>query len=81
MPRLISWFDKTKENLCGEKIISDIPVSELRKFYPDADEDDPFYDVCVITEANADFYKKYTGNDFDFDFNKYNYFLYYESDE
>lgn len=71
--RLISWFDRTTEDLKGEKDIDNIKLDRLREIFSPPPDDPLMIYVYPITEKEAEQLKKLI--DLEFIFDKYIYQL------
>ncbi len=79
MPHVIEWYNKDDEKIAGEKVIPDIPASELKKVFPSIKDDPQFFHYFYdITKDHVEFLKHYV--DINFQFEKFDYFLGYRAD-
>ena len=75
--RLITWFDKQREELTGKLELGEIPVEKLQTLFGESSEN-PMYDCYPITPKNASFFQDLAKQDLRFDL--YDYFLECEED-
>ena len=78
MPHVIRWFNKDDEWVAGDVHLPDIPLSELKRVYPNSLNDTQMFDCYVLTKDQVAFFRDYTNLEFEFD--KYDYFLEFDAD-
>ena len=78
MKRVIRFFNKKDELYAGETELHDMPLLTLQKAFS-VSEDNPMYDCFPIGEEHLKLLTKHVNSDFDFDLNKYDYFLDFDS--
>ncbi|MES2653132.1 MAG: hypothetical protein V4663_15430 [Bacteroidota bacterium] len=70
--RVISWFNKTNEELSGEYNVDHIGLEILKKIFDPKKEDPLMYDPYTISSKEAKEISQYL-NDFVFDFENFIY--------